>query len=80
MLGRDSRAECEAVRRHKFPICDPVQHDSDVRTAAEEIARGPFFARQRSTMDAHPGFDERANQPWPDRALMINGISRTRSP
>src|SRR5262252_523836 len=47
MLGRDSRAECEAVRRHKFPICDPVQHDPDVRTAAEENARGPFFARRR---------------------------------
>jgi hypothetical protein len=47
MPGTGSREACAAVRRHKFPICDLVQHDSDVRTAAEEIARGPFFARRR---------------------------------
>ena len=76
MLGRDSRAECEAVRRRKFPRCDRVQHDSDVRRAAEEIgARFCFRCGSVCTMDANPGFDEWTNQPRPDRALMVNGIS-----
>src|SRR5262249_22994535 len=29
MPGMGSRGECEAVQRHKFPICDPVRSDLD---------------------------------------------------
>src|SRR6516164_11065189 len=88
MLGTDSRAECEAVRRHKFPRCDPVQHDPDVRTAAEENARGPFFARRRLHHGREPRLrrmdqsakaklylDDKQN---PARASRLDSVARSR--
>ena len=43
--------------------------------AAEEIARALLFSCCGiRAVHAHPGFDEWANQPRPDGALMINGI------
>src|SRR5215471_10522463 len=45
--GTGSRGGCVAARHHKFLIRDPSLRDSNARTTAEEIARGPFFARQR---------------------------------
>src|SRR5215472_18800386 len=37
-----------------------------------------LFRSGRGAAHAHPCFDKSANQPWPDRTLMINRISRTR--
>src|SRR5262245_54258864 len=43
----------------------------------KKLRAGLFSRVGVSTMDAHPGFDERANQPRPNRTLMINGVPRT---
>src|SRR5262249_15770954 len=44
----------------------------------KKLRSGLFSRGSVSAMHAHPGFDERANQPRPNRALMINRISRER--
>src|SRR5215469_5124317 len=43
----------------------------------KKLRAGLFSRGSVSAMHAHPGFDERANQPRPNRAPMINGVSRT---
>ena len=47
--GTGSRAAGAAVRRHKFPRCDPVRHDLDARRAVEEIGLVLSFSLQRSS-------------------------------
>jgi len=42
----------------------------------KKLRAGLFSRGSVSAMHAHPSFDERANQPRPNRALVINRISR----
>ena len=66
-----------AVRRHKFPRCDPARMIEMLVERWKKMRAGLFSRGSVSTMHAHPGFDERANQPRPNRTLMINGVPRT---
>src|SRR5262249_48425196 len=43
----------------------------------KKLRAGLFSRGCVSAMHAHPGFDKRANQPRPNRTLMINGVPRT---
>ena len=46
----------------------------------KKLRSGLFSRGSVSAMHAHPGFDKRANQPRPNRALMVNRLSCTRIP
>src|SRR5207248_2477686 len=78
MPGMDSHAVCAALQRHKSPIRDPVRRDLGARAATEESCTRLFSCVSVSTVHAHPGLNERADQPRPDCPLVINSISRPR--
>src|SRR5207244_12654771 len=52
----------------------------EMREQGVEEARARLGARRRrAAPDAHPGLDERAHEPRPDRALMIRAVALART-
>src|SRR5207247_4782681 len=58
----------------------PEPRVGEVREQGVEEARARLGARRRrAAPDAHPGLDEPAHEPRPDRALMIRAVALART-
>src|SRR5205809_7207194 len=80
-LAHRPRLERAAARRvRRVAVGDlrqmPEPRVVEMREQGVEEARARLGARRRrAAPDAHPGLDERAHEPRPDRALMVRAVA-----